>query len=107
MKKLAIALLLSGSTVFAASASIKQETTVKYVGDMQYASFCKAVVNDDLDLFKVTLSRFVGELGTSRKSVLKRVTAQNSVQCAGHDLVEFTEKRNATKIDSFINSAKA
>lgn len=106
MKKLAIAVLLSSVVSVSANASIKQQPEVKYVGDMQFASFCKAVVNDDVSLFKMTLNRFVGELGSSRKSVLKRVTEEQSVQCAGKDLLDFTQQRNASSINSYLNTSK-
>ncbi len=107
MKNIIIAAVVSSAFTFSAVASNVQEAKVKYVGDLQFASFCKAVVNDDVALFKMTLSRFVGELGASRASVLKKVTAQDSVQCAGKDLVEFTQQRNAQMIQSYLQNTKA
>ena len=101
MKKLFIATIFTMS--FAASASNAPAENVKYIGDMQFASFCKAVVNNDLGLFKVSLKRFVGELGSTRQRVLDRVLEDGSVQCSGKGLVEFTTERNATLIVSFLN----
>lgn len=106
MKKLAITILLASSVSFAASASINNDANVKYVGDMKYASFCKAVVNNDVDLFKMTLGRFVGELGSSRERVLDRILAEG-VKCSGADLVEFSTQRKATNIDAYISKKSA
>lgn len=101
MKKLILATLLSMS--FAASASNAPAEKFRYVGDLQFASFCKAAIENDLNLFKTTLTRFVGELGSSRQRVLSRVLEENSVMCSGKGLVEFTSERNATDIVSFLN----
>ncbi|GAA6184761.1 MULTISPECIES: DUF3718 domain-containing protein [Alteromonadaceae] len=104
MKKLVLASLLALSVPFTASASESSAESVKFIGDLEYASFCKAVVNNDVELFKLSLNRFVGELGSSRKRVLKRVLADNNVTCSGQSLVEFSAKRNATQIGSFITA---
>ena len=107
MKKFAIAVLLSSSLPFAASASIKASENVKFKGDMEYASFCEAVINDDLKLFKVALSTLVGDLGYSEKLVLKRVSTKNGVKCSGQDLIKFSQERNAEKVLSYIKSNRA
>ena len=107
MKKLAIAVLLSSSLSFAASASTKATESVKFQGDMKYASFCEAVVNDDIKLFKVALSNLVGDLGYSEKFVLKRVSTKNGVKCGGQNLIEFSENRSADRVLSYIKSKRA
>ncbi|GAB2677111.1 DUF3718 domain-containing protein [Aliiglaciecola sp. 3_MG-2023] len=104
MKKLVLATLVALSVPFTASASGTSTESVKFVGDLEYASFCKAVVNNDVELFKVSLNRFVGELGSSRKRVLKRILADNNVTCSGQSLIEFSAKRNATQVGSFITA---
>ncbi|WJG10071.1 hypothetical protein [Aliiglaciecola sp. LCG003] len=104
MKKLAIATLFASTLSFAASAATVSTENVKYTGDMEFASFCKAVVNNDIQLFKVSLNRFIGELGSSRKRVLDRVLEADTITCSGKNLVEFTQERNATQIDTFISS---
>lgn len=104
MKKVILATLFSAAVSFTATASNAPAKNVKFVGDTHYATFCKAVINNDVKLFKIALNRFVGELGTSQKRVLSRVLANNSVTCAGQDLVNFAQSRNATAIDSFIST---
>ncbi|GAA0858693.1 hypothetical protein [Aliiglaciecola litoralis] len=102
MKKLVLATVLSMSfTGFAANA---HDEKIKYAGDLEYASFCKAVVNNDQALFKSSLNRFVGELGSNRKQVLNRVLENDSVKCAGKGLVKFSSERNATEIVTFLNN---
>lgn len=103
MKNVILATLLSTAVSFSASAANAPVGKVKFVGDTHYASFCKAVINNDLKLFKISLNRFVGELGASQKRVLARVLENNSVTCAGQDLVEFSQSRNATAIDTFLS----
>ncbi|GAC16111.1 DUF3718 domain-containing protein [Aliiglaciecola lipolytica] len=104
MKKLVLATLVALSVPFTASAATSSAENVKFVGDLEYASFCKAVINNDVELFKISLNRFVGELGSSRQRVLKRVLADNNVTCSGQSLVEFSAKRNATQVGSFITA---
>ncbi|GAB5379263.1 MAG: hypothetical protein Alis3KO_12500 [Aliiglaciecola sp.] len=103
MKKVILATLFSAAVSFTASAS-NAPANVKYVGDTHFAPFCKAVINNDVKLFKIALNRFVGELGSSQKRVLNRVLESNSVTCAGQDLVDFAQSRKATAIDSFIST---
>ena len=105
MKKLVLATLVSLSVSSFANAGMQKN--VVYVGDLDYAGFCKAVVNDNVGMFKRSIRRFVGPLGGSRQDVLKRVLKDDNVQCSGTGITKFAEQRNATQVVEFINNQAA
>ena len=105
MKKLVLASVVFSALSFTANASMKAE--VKFVGDVEYASFCKAVVNDNVKLFKRSLKRFVGPLGGSKQDVLNRVLDNNNVQCSGQNLTDFASSRDAQKVAAYITKNAA
>lgn len=107
MKKVILATVLSATVSISANAAMEKQTNFKFVGDTQYASFCKAVLNDNVKLFKRSLNRFVGPLGSSRRVVLERVLDDNNVKCAGQGIVEFSQQRQANKVAEFLSKAKA
>lgn len=107
MKKQILAVLLSSSFALTAQATLTEKPQVKYVGDTEYASFCKAVLEDNVLLFKRSLKRFVGPLGGNKQGVLQRVLENNNVQCAGQGLIEFSENRKATQVAKFISNSAA
>lgn len=107
MKKLVLATLLSVTVSASATAAMKSQSNFKFVGDTEYAGFCKAVLNDNVTLFKRSVKRFVGPLGATKQDVLNRVLNSNNVQCAGIGIVEFSQQRSANKVAQYINSAKA
>ena len=78
------------------------ENHIKYVGDMPYAGFCKAVLNDDVSAFKRVVRRFVGFLGTNSQSVMSRVLDEKGVKCDGKSLMIFSETRNATELQAYL-----
>lgn len=73
-----------------------------FVGDTQYAGFCKAAITNNVNLFKRAVRTQVGSLATNRKDVLEIVLDENNVQCAGVGIAEFSEQRNATEVVEFI-----
>ena len=105
MKKLVLATLVSLSVSSVANAAL--EKNVKYVGDMAYAGFCKAVIADNVGLFKRSVRRFVGPLGGTKQDVLLRVLDNKNVQCAGQGLVEFAQQRNAKQVVAYLNNQSA
>ncbi|WP_026375004.1 hypothetical protein [Aestuariibacter salexigens] len=79
------------------------DTDVKYVGDLEYARFCKAIVTNDMRLLKTSLSRKVGVLAPTRDDVL-HVLLDKKMTCNGADLIEFSKRRNATDILAYITA---
>ena len=107
MKKLLISVVVSAACLsFNANAALQGAKNVKYVGDTEFASFCKAAVTNDVNLFKRAVSRQVGVLANSKQKVLDLVLDSNNVSCAGKGLTEFSENRQATDVVNFIQAAK-
>ena len=106
MKTLALVSVLSLSVSFAADAALQQTKEVKFVGDMAYAGFCKAVVNDNVSLFKRSVKRFVGPLGGNQQLVLTKVLENDNVKCAGQGIAKFAKERDAQQISAFIADAE-
>ncbi|MFT4938914.1 MAG: hypothetical protein ACI88A_001946 [Paraglaciecola sp.] len=82
-------------------------TKFSFIGDTQFAGFCKAAVTNNVKLFKRAVRTQIGSLAPSRKEVLELVLDANNVQCAGMGISEFSEKRNATEIVEFIANKRA
>tara|TARA_R110000868_G_scaffold201174_8_gene448756 strand:- start:648 stop:971 length:324 start_codon:yes stop_codon:yes gene_type:complete len=107
MNKLLVSVVVAAASLsFTANAALEGSKNVKYVGDTEFASFCKAAVNNDADLFKRSVSRQVGVIASSKQRVLDVVLNAENVSCAGKGLVEFSESRQATEVVNFINSVK-
>jgi hypothetical protein len=77
-----------------------------FIGDTQYAGFCKAALTNDVKLFKRTVRAQIGSLASNYRGVLELVLDENNVQCSGLGLSEFSKKRNATKVVEFIANKK-
>jgi hypothetical protein len=107
MKKLLISVVVSAACLsFNANAALQSAKNVKYVGDTEYASFCKAAVTNDVSLFKRAVSRQVGVLASSKQKVLDIVLDANNISCGGQGLTEFSENRQATDVVNFIQTSK-
>lgn len=104
MKKLIVAAIFS-AVVSGANAGVN--SNVKFVGDTEYAGFCKAVMNDNVVLFKRSLKRFVGPLGGTRQDVLERVLQNDNVQCAGQGIADFAQQRDAEQVSQYIKKFSA
>ncbi|MCV2884432.1 hypothetical protein OE749_06975 [Aestuariibacter sp. AA17] len=103
MLSIALATLFSAS----AQADIQSPKKVRFVGDVAYAGFCKAVVNDNVDLFKRSVRRFVGPLGGTKEEVLARVLRNDNVTCSGEGIKDFANQRNATDVVAYIEGTSA
>lgn len=74
----------------------------KFVGDRDYASFCKSAINNDLGQFKRAIKSKVGRLASSREEVLNIALEGENISCDGVSLAEFFEKNNATNVLDYI-----
>ena len=105
MKKLFVSIVVSTACLsFNAMAGLESAKNVKFVGDTEFASFCKAAVNNDVSLFKRSIERQVGIIASSKQRVLDLVLDANNVSCAGKGLTEFSETRQATDVVNFIQT---
>lgn len=79
----------------------------KFVGNTKFASFCKAALTNNVDLFKRSVKNQVGILATTTNEVMSLVLDSNNVTCAGQGLREFSEERQATDVANYIGNVKA
>jgi hypothetical protein len=84
------------------SAKLREGERFAFTGDLEYSGFCEAIVNDNLDLLKTSMSRKVGEIGSSRKEVLRKLVADNGMTCNGVDLIEFSRSREADEVHAYL-----
>ena len=86
-----------------ASAAAPQ-TDVRFVGETQFAGFCKAIINDDVRVVRSSLSRNVGRIGASQREVLRMVTSEEGLTCNGSSLIEFSVERHADAVHDYLMS---
>lgn len=92
-------------TVAAVSApAFAADKEYRFVGDTQFAGFCKAVATDDVRALRVNLSRNVGRIAATEREVLRMVTAEDGLTCNGENLVEFSVHREASDVHEFLTS---
>ncbi|NDV90078.1 DUF3718 domain-containing protein [Alteromonas sp. 345S023] len=80
------------------------QKNVRFVGDTQYAGFCKAIVLDDIKVLRSSLSRGVGRIGSSQREVLRMVTSEDGLTCNGVNLLDFAVKREANEVREYLTS---
>ncbi|WDT87813.1 DUF3718 domain-containing protein [Alteromonas sp. 009811495] len=97
------ALLVSSAITFSVSAAAPQKD-VRFVGETQFAGFCKAIVNDDIKVLRSSLSRNVGRIGASQREVLRMVTSEEGLTCNGSSLIEFSVERDANAVYEYLTS---
>lgn len=108
MKKLLTTVVMSVAALsFNANAALEGAKNYKFIGDTEYAGFCKAAATDNLTLFKITLNKQLGFLGSSKAQVLDKVLDKNNFQCAGMGIAEFSKQRNATTLIAFFNNEQS
>lgn len=103
MKKLLLTTLFT-LTTFTASAGMESSHKVRFAGDIEYSSFCKAVVEDDLDMLKRSVRSKVGRVATSSKDVMRKLVATNGMKCNGVDLIKFSEQRKASQVNAYLTT---
>ena len=89
-----------------AQAGLKADSEFRFIGDTHYSNFCKAVLMDDVSLLKRSLTQKVGELASSRRSVLRMILSESGMRCDGADLIEFSKQREATEVYAYLTDQK-
>lgn len=89
-----------------ASAKLGSSDKVRYAGDLEYSSFCKAVVKDDVSMLKRSIRNKIGVVATSKQGVLEKLTAAGGMECNGTDLVSFSEQREASEVYKYLSEVK-
>lgn len=91
------------SFAFSASAATS-EKEVRFVGETEFAGFCKAIINDDMKTFRSNLFRNIGRIGDSQRQVLRLVTSETGLTCNGSNLIQFSAERGADTVYEFLTS---
>ena len=97
-----LAAVLSVAAVSAPAFAADKE--YRFIGDTQFAGFCKAVATDDVRALRVNLSRNVGRIAATEREVLRMVTAEDGLTCNGENLVDFSVQREASDVHEFLTS---
>ncbi len=97
----AIAVISLGATAHETANETRDD--VRFIGETEYAGFCKAVVQDDVSVLEKNVNRYVGKLAGSREAVLERVTAKDGLLCNGDNLIVFAERRGAQAVHRFLS----
>lgn len=106
MKKLLLSTVICAATLsFNASASLKSANNFKFVGDTQYAELCQAAATNDLGLFKKNVKKHGFRLSASKSKMLMLLTNGNNFQCAGQNLVSFSESRGSQDVANYLTGA--
>lgn len=92
--------------LLALSAQAKMGSTekVRYAGDLDYSTFCDAVVNDDVNILKRGVSRKVGVVAYSKREVMKKLIAAEGMTCNGLDLITFAQQRKASAVTQYLTN---
>lgn len=101
MNKKLIFMLMLG-VAFSANAKMESAKSFKFSGDTDYASFCKAVITDDVELLKRSIRDKVGEVASSSKHVLQKLIAADGMKCNDVNLVEFSQQREAKAVNAYL-----
>lgn len=90
----------------AAAATIAPVTAkeFRFIGDTQYAGFCKAVATDDVRALRANLSRNVGRIAATEREVLRMLTADDGLTCNGENLINFSVQRDASAVHDFLTA---
>ncbi|WP_293750088.1 hypothetical protein [uncultured Paraglaciecola sp.] len=108
MKKLLLSTVICAATLsFNASASLKSASNFKFVGDTQYADLCEAAATNDLSLFKKNVKQHGFRLNASKRKMLMLLTSGDNFQCAGQNLVAFSESRGSQDIADYLTGTEA
>lgn len=97
--------ILAATMTLAFSANAHMgETEVRYVGDTEYAGFCRAVVENDVTKLKSRVAHKVGKVAENRRAVVRKLVAEDGMACNGDNLIAFSEKYGADEVSSYLKS---
>jgi hypothetical protein len=106
MKTLLLSTVICAATLsFNTSASLKSASNFKFVGDTQYAGLCEAAATNDLGLFKKNVRKHASHLTASKSKLIMLLANGEHFQCAGQDLVAFSESRGSQSIADFLTAS--
>ena len=104
MKLLKTIIATATLSIACSASAATSEKEVRFVGETEFAGFCKAIVNDDIKTFRSNLSRNVGRIGDSQRQVLRLVTSETGLTCNGSNLIQFSAERGADTVHEYLTS---
>lgn len=88
-------------------AAMAPKSDYKFVGDLKYATFCKAVIEDNVELLEKSIKRHsADQYYSSRENFLKRAFSDDGIKCNGVDLLAFSKMRDAVETYAFLTKSK-
>ncbi|WJG11112.1 hypothetical protein [Aliiglaciecola sp. LCG003] len=102
MKKLIAILLMCACAQV--NAGLKESLEYRFEGDVFYAGYCQAVLEDNVKLMESKIRSHVGKVASTPKAVTKAILAHNGITCDGMDLVTFSKQRHATEIYAYLRA---
>ena len=67
MKLLKTIIAATALSIACSASAATSEKEVRFVGETEFAGFCKAIINDDIKTFRSNISRNVGRIGDSQR----------------------------------------
>ncbi|MCC2607788.1 hypothetical protein [Planctobacterium marinum] len=107
MKKLTLALATTLALSSAVSATESHDTKFEFRGDKSFASFCRAVTQDNVRLIHNSFKNKIGVVAMSKKDVYRKLLDSQNLSCNGKDLVEFSKEFKADEVLAYLEKAAA
>lgn len=104
MKTKLLSLALAATVAFQATAHEQRQASVTFVGDMEYTSFCKAVLKDDVSLMRRSFNNKVGVVASRKRDVYEVLLSQENLACNGLGIIEFSKERKAEQVLSYLQT---
>lgn len=105
MKKLALTTLMTVAISASVNAHETHDKLVVFKGDKSYASFCRAVTEDNVRLIHNSFRNKVGIVAESRRDVYRKLLDTENLSCNGKNLVEFSKERAAAEVLAYLEKA--
>jgi hypothetical protein len=107
MKKLLLSAICATTLSLSVNASLKSANNFKFVGDTQYAGLCQAAATNDLGLFKKNVRQHAFHLHATKSKMITLLANGQHFQCAGQNLVAFSESRGSQDIADYLTDSNA
>ena len=96
--------VLATTLAFQVGAHEQPQDKVVFVGDTEYRSFCKAVLQDDVALMRRSFNNKVGVVASRKRDVYQMLLSQENLACNGKGIIEFSKERKAEQVLSYLQT---
>lgn len=105
MKKLTLTTLMTVALASSVNAHESHDKEMVFKGDKAFASFCRAVTEDNVRLIHNSFRNKVGVVAESRRDVYRKLLNTDNLSCNGKNLVEFSKEREASEVLAYLEKA--